>query len=171
MKGKGLLDVPGDQLGHFEHADLFLSVENSLKSGIGVDQGLLFGVLKFVRLDVVPKLLGELSPRQGLGTDNGSEHGIGLDGLHQGGIRFTGSFFGFRHGGASKRWDGCKATEKGKFSGVVPACKRNEKVLAADFEKVLLGAQIEGMVGRHAGGESAFPKRVAGQELEGGSGL
>ena len=40
-----LLHMPGHQLGHFKHADLLLAVEHGLQILVGIDQGLLFGVL------------------------------------------------------------------------------------------------------------------------------
>ena len=54
-----LLQVPGDQFGHLEHADLLLAIEDDLQCGIRVDEGLLLGVLELVFLDVIPELLGE----------------------------------------------------------------------------------------------------------------
>jgi hypothetical protein len=156
-----LLDVSGDQFGHFEHADLLFTVENGLKSSVGIDQGFLFRVLKLVGLDVVPELFGELGPRQRLGADDGRKNGIGLNRLHEGGIWFTGSFFGFRHGGASKRRNGGNATEKGKFSGVIPACKERGKPLAANFKEIFFGPNVKCVFGRNAGGKGAFLDGVA----------
>jgi len=42
-----------DQLGHLERADLLLAIEDSLRCGIRIDEGLLLGVPQLVLLDVV----------------------------------------------------------------------------------------------------------------------
>jgi hypothetical protein len=39
------LHMTGNQFGHFKHADLLLAVEHGLQILVGIDQGLLFGVL------------------------------------------------------------------------------------------------------------------------------
>ena len=88
-----LLQVPGDQFGHLEHADLLLAIEDDLQCGIRVDEGLLLGVLELVFLDVIPELLGEFGPGQRLGTDDCRQGFIGLDWLQEPSIWF--SFGGF----------------------------------------------------------------------------
>lgn len=92
-----LLDVLRDELRHLEHRDLLLAAEDSLEGVIRVDVGPLLLVLEFVLLDVVPKLFGDFAARDGLGSDDRSQHLIGLNGFHQGGVRFAGGFFFCRH--------------------------------------------------------------------------
>ena len=48
--------MPGDQLGHLEHADLALAIEDGAERVVSVDLGSLFLVLETVLLDVVPEL-------------------------------------------------------------------------------------------------------------------
>ena len=101
--GKVLLDVSGDQFGHFEHADLALPVKNWFERIVRIDHGPLFLVLASIFLDVIPELLGELRARKWFGPDNRGELFVGLNGSHEGRIRFTFRRrffgFGFRHEG------------------------------------------------------------------------
>lgn len=53
-----------DELGHFEHADLALAIENRSERVVGVDLSLLRFVLQTVLLDVVPELLGQFGTGQ-----------------------------------------------------------------------------------------------------------
>ena len=55
-----LLDVPRDELGHLEHADLALPVEDGLERIVRIEHGPFLVILATVLLDVVPELLGEL---------------------------------------------------------------------------------------------------------------
>src|SRR6266446_3483430 len=93
-----LLQVPGDELRHLEHRNGLLAVEDGLERVVGIDLGLFLGVLKLVFLDVNPELLGEFRARERIGTNDGSELLVRLDGLHECCVRFAGGFFGFRHG-------------------------------------------------------------------------
>ena len=54
-----LTNMARDELGHFEHADLALAVENRSERVVGIDLCSLGFVLKTVLLDIVPKLLGQ----------------------------------------------------------------------------------------------------------------
>ena len=56
----GLTNMPGDELGHLEHADLALAIEDGPERIVRIDLSSFGLVLKTVLLDVVPKLLGEL---------------------------------------------------------------------------------------------------------------
>jgi hypothetical protein len=58
-----LTDVTRDELGHLEHADLALAIENRSERVVGVDLSPFGFVLKAVFLDVVPKLLGQFGTR------------------------------------------------------------------------------------------------------------
>jgi len=49
----GLLEVVGDQLGHFEHRHLTLAAENLLQFFVGVDQAPVDRVLQLVLLDIL----------------------------------------------------------------------------------------------------------------------
>ena len=75
-----------DELGHLEHADLALAVENRSERVVGVDLRSLGFVLKTVLLDVVPKLLRQFGTGQRRRADNSGELVIGLDRSHEGGI-------------------------------------------------------------------------------------
>jgi hypothetical protein len=94
-----LANMPRDELGHLEHADLALAVEYRPERVVSVDHGSLSLILTTVFLDVVPKLFRELGARQRSGANNGSEFIVGLHRPHEGGIRlaFGRSFCGFRH--------------------------------------------------------------------------
>ena len=52
-----------DELGHLEHADLALAVEDRLERIVRINHGPFFLILTTVLLDVVPKLLGKLGTR------------------------------------------------------------------------------------------------------------
>jgi hypothetical protein len=56
--------MPGDQLGHLEHADLLFTVEDRLQGVIGVDKGSLLFVLQPVLANVSPKLFGQFRARE-----------------------------------------------------------------------------------------------------------
>ena len=43
---KLFFEMPGDQLGHLEHADLLLAVEDGFQVLISINEGLLLGVLQ-----------------------------------------------------------------------------------------------------------------------------
>ena len=86
-------DVLADQLGHVEHADLSLAIEDDLHGGVGIDHALVLFVLKTVLLDISPELLGELCAGQWIGTDDGGKRGIRLNRLHESGVRFASRFF------------------------------------------------------------------------------
>jgi hypothetical protein len=62
--------MPGDQLGHLKHADLFLAVEDGLQIIGGIDEGPLFGILQPVLADVNPKLFRQLGSRKGFVTNH-----------------------------------------------------------------------------------------------------
>src|SRR6266545_2774908 len=75
-----LFQVAVDQLGHLEHADGILAVEDRLELGIGPDRPLVLGILEVVGPDVVPDALGDLGARYGLGADHRGERGVRLEG-------------------------------------------------------------------------------------------
>jgi len=54
-----LPDVPGDQLGHLEHADLAFAVEYGAKRIVSVDLSSFLFVLQPVLLDIVPQFFCE----------------------------------------------------------------------------------------------------------------
>jgi len=85
-----LRHVPGDQLGHLEHADLGLAIEHGLQLVIGIDHGLHLLVLKTILLDVVPQFLGELGPGQRFAADNSGKNGVRSDRGHELSIRGAG---------------------------------------------------------------------------------
>ena len=87
--GKVLLDVPGDEFGHLEHADLALAVKDWFERIVRIDHGPLFLVLASILLDVIPELLGELRARKRFGPNDRGELFVGLNGSHEGRIRFT----------------------------------------------------------------------------------
>jgi len=91
--------VPGDQLGHLEHADLTLAVENGTKRVIGINLGSLLFILTTVFLNVVPQFFRELGTRERFRANDGREFIIRLDGAHKCGVRlaFRLFSFGFRH--------------------------------------------------------------------------
>jgi len=78
-----------DEFGHLEHTHLALAVENRAQRVVGVDLSSLRFVLKTIFLDVVPEFLGQLRARQRFRADDSSELVIGLNGSHEGGIRFA----------------------------------------------------------------------------------
>jgi len=84
------LHMPGHELGHFKHADLRLAVEHFLERIIGIDVSLVRCILKFVLLDVVPKLLGQFTARQWCGTDDGRKHFVRLHWFQESGVRLAG---------------------------------------------------------------------------------
>jgi len=75
-----------DELGHLEHADLALAVENRSERVVGVNLRPFGFVLKAVLLDVVPKLLGQFGTGQRSRADDSGELVIRLDRSHEGGI-------------------------------------------------------------------------------------
>ena len=54
-----LPDVPGDQLGHLEHADLAFAIEYGAKRIVSVDLSSFLFVLQPVLLNVVPQFFCE----------------------------------------------------------------------------------------------------------------
>ncbi len=62
--------MAGDQLGHFEHADLLLTVEHGLQIFVGIDEGPLFCILQPILADVGPKFFRQLRPWKRFVTDN-----------------------------------------------------------------------------------------------------
>ena len=54
-----LPDVPGDQLGHLEHADLAFAIEYGAKRIVSIDLSSFLFVLEPVLLDVVPQFFCE----------------------------------------------------------------------------------------------------------------
>jgi len=54
-----LPDVPGDQLGHLEHADLAFAIEYGAKRIVSVDLSSFLFVLQPVLLDIVPQFFCE----------------------------------------------------------------------------------------------------------------
>jgi hypothetical protein len=82
--------MAGNELGHLEHRNSLLAIEDELELVVGVDLGSYLGVLKLVLLDVVPKLLGKVGPGQRLGSDDSGQKVIGLDWLEKGRIGFAG---------------------------------------------------------------------------------
>src|SRR4051812_35105298 len=81
--GALLLEVGVHQLGHLEHADGILAVEDLLQLGVGLDRPLVLGILEVVLLDVVPDPLGDLGARLRLGADHGGEGVVRLQTLHE----------------------------------------------------------------------------------------
>jgi len=81
--------MTGDEFGELEHRDRALSVEDGLQLVVGVDLGSDLGVPKVVLLDVVAKLLGQVSPGQRFGSNDDSQNFIGLDWLEKSGVRFA----------------------------------------------------------------------------------
>ena len=78
-----------DKLGHLEHTDLALAIENRPERIVSVDLSSLCLVLKAVLLDVVPKLLGHFGTGQRCRTDDSGELVIRLNRSHEGGIRLA----------------------------------------------------------------------------------
>lgn len=89
--------MSGDELGHFEHTDLALTIEYGAKSIVGVNLGPFLFILATVFFDVVPQFLRELGTREWFRANDGGEFFIRLDGTHECGVRlaFGRAFFGF----------------------------------------------------------------------------
>src|SRR5664280_1771090 len=83
-------NVTGNQLGHFEHADLGLAVKHGLQLVISIDLGLYLLVLQTVLLDVIPQFLGELGAGQRLAANNGGKDGVRGDRGHELSVRGAG---------------------------------------------------------------------------------
>ena len=64
--------MPGNELGHLEHADFGFAIEDSLQLVVCIDLGSHISVLQFVLLDVDPEFLGKLRAREGGLTDDSS---------------------------------------------------------------------------------------------------
>jgi hypothetical protein len=77
-----LLEVPADDLGHLEHGHLVFA-EYSLQFFIGIDHALIGGVLKVIRLDVVPNFLCHFSARHRVGTNHSRQFGTRGQRLHE----------------------------------------------------------------------------------------
>jgi len=79
---KGVLfrDVPGNELRHFEHADLGLAIEHGLQLVIAIDLRPDLLVLQTILLDVIPEFLGELGARQRLAANDSGEKASGVTG-------------------------------------------------------------------------------------------
>ena len=84
-----LADMSGDELGHLEHADLALAVEDGLERVVRIDHRSFFLILATVLLDVVPELLGELGTGKRFRADDCGKLFVGLHRSHEGGVGFT----------------------------------------------------------------------------------
>jgi len=62
---------------------LALATENSLESGVRVDEGLFCLILETVFLDVIPHFFGEFATTDRCRSDYGGKHGIRLNGLRR----------------------------------------------------------------------------------------
>ncbi len=89
-----LLEVAGDELGHLEHADRLLAVEDGLKFVVRIDLGSHLFVLETIFLNVVPEFLGELSARQWFRTHNRRKGVVGLNRFQEGSVGFAFSHIG-----------------------------------------------------------------------------
>ena len=56
-----LFHMPRDVFGHLKHGHLLFASENSFERIVSIDQRFFLCVLKFVFLDVIPKLFGHFS--------------------------------------------------------------------------------------------------------------
>src|SRR5580658_6562925 len=93
------LHMPGHQLGHLEHADLLLAVEDGLQILVSVDKGPLLCILKSVLADVAPEFFGQLGPGERFIADNLGQFLVRGDRFHEGGVGGAFCFFScFRHG-------------------------------------------------------------------------
>src|SRR6478736_3886097 len=90
---RSLGNVTRDELRHLEHADLGLTTKDGLEGVIGIDLRADLLVLQTILLDVGPELLGELRAGQRGRAYDGSKFGVGCDGFHERGVRFTSGFF------------------------------------------------------------------------------
>src|SRR4051794_3479806 len=79
-----LAHMAGDQLGHFEHADLIAPVEDGPELVVGIDTLLIFSVLQLVLLDVTPNAFGDLRSRERLCAYNRRQLFVRLNGTAQG---------------------------------------------------------------------------------------
>ena len=82
-----------DELGHLEHTDLGLAIEDSLQLVVGIDLGLHLRILQFVLLNVDPQFLGKLRAREGGRADDSSELSVRCDRFHERGVGFASGFF------------------------------------------------------------------------------
>ena len=80
-------------LGHLEHGHLALATENSLESGVRVDEGLFCLILETVFLDVIPHFFGEFATTDRCRSDYGGKHGIRLNGFEKSCVWFAFGFF------------------------------------------------------------------------------
>ena len=74
--------VLADQLGHFEHAHLFLATEHGLEFVVCIDHAFVLIVLQTILLDIYPDLLHDLGTGQRFGADDGAECGVWVQRLH-----------------------------------------------------------------------------------------
>jgi hypothetical protein len=88
-----LFQMLRDELCHLEHRNGLFAVENCLQHGIGIDVAAILGVLKFVFLDVVPKLLREFRAGKWLRSDDFGQSGVRLHRLQESGVWLTSGFF------------------------------------------------------------------------------
>lgn len=86
---RDLLHVAGDQLGHLEHADALLAVENGLQALVTIDLGADFLVLQTVLPDITPKLFGQFRPRERGGADHLGQFFIRCHRFHERCAGFT----------------------------------------------------------------------------------
>ena len=82
-----------DKFGHLEHADLLFAVEDRLKLIVTVDHAPILRVLQVILLYIGPYFSGYLRARQRLITDDGTQRGIGLHGLHKRSVELIFSSF------------------------------------------------------------------------------
>ena len=75
--------MPGHQLGHLEHGDALLAVEDGLQRVVGIDHRPLFRVLQAVLADVYPELLGQLRAWERFFTDHLGELLVRGDRFHE----------------------------------------------------------------------------------------
>jgi len=71
--------VPGDELGHLEHRDLILAVEEGAELVVCLDIALILRVLEIVLLNVYPELLNDLGAGHRALPDDGLESGVELE--------------------------------------------------------------------------------------------
>lgn len=82
--------MTADEFGHFKHSHLVFAVEDEFEGGIRIDIAFVFGVLKTICFDVVPKFFGDFATGNGRRADDGSEGFIGLNWPEESWVCFAG---------------------------------------------------------------------------------
>jgi len=97
-----------NQLGHLKHGDLIPPVKHLLQLVVGVDPGLVRGILEAIGTYVVPKLPGDFSARDRVIADHCGQLLVRLHRLHECRTRFAFGLGAFSHNSFDGKLSQCE---------------------------------------------------------------